>query len=82
MSVTITIPDSVANSAHLTEEEIKQELAITLYQKKRLTFAQARRIADLSRIEFQRLLGSHGVAVYDVSDFEEDMRTLDLTQKP
>ena len=82
MSVTITIPDSVANSAHLTEEEIKQELAITLYQKKRLTFAQARRIADLSRIEFQRLLGSHRVAVYDVSDFEEDMRTLDLTQKP
>ena len=82
MSVTITIPDSIANSAHLTEEEIKQEIAITLYQKKRLTFAQARRIADLSRIEFQRLLGSHCVAVYDVSDFEEDMRTLDLTQKP
>ena len=52
MNLTITIPDSVADSAQLTEEDMKQELAIALFQQKRLGLAQARKIAGMTRIEF------------------------------
>ena len=76
MSVTITIPDSVANSAHLTEAEVRQELAITLYQRKRLTLAQARQITNLTRLEFQRLLSSRRIEIYGVEDLEKDVENL------
>ena len=39
----VTIPDEVLTAAHLTEPELRQELALTLFQQERLTLAQASR---------------------------------------
>jgi predicted HTH domain antitoxin len=74
--MTISIPGDVLRSAGLSEEELRQEIAISLY-KRGATLAQAARIADLSLLEFQKLLASQDVPVhYGVQEFEEDLETL------
>lgn len=76
MSLTITIPDSVLAASPITESEVKQELALVLYQQSRLTLAQARRLAEMSRSDFKRLLVDREIPMYDVADFREDVETL------
>lgn len=75
--MTITIPDSVLESARTSEAELRQEIAVVLYQKERLTLAQASRLAEMDRLQFQHLLASRGLTVhYVVEDFEQDLATL------
>ena len=42
----VTISDEVLNAAHITESEVKQELALAFFQQERLTLAQASRLAE------------------------------------
>ncbi|HBQ97244.1 MULTISPECIES: UPF0175 family protein [unclassified Roseofilum] len=73
----ITIPDEILNSAQLSEADLKVELAISLYQQRKLSTGQARRLADMNLLEFRREISSRGICVnYDVEDFEADMETL------
>lgn len=75
MSVTIT--DDVLDAARMSETELRQELAVMLFQKERLTLAQAARLAGLGRLRFQHILASRDVPVhYDVAEFEADLETL------
>jgi len=61
----------------MTEEERMRELAVALFQMERLTLARACRLAQMDRIEFQRLLASRRIPMhYDVAEFEEDIATL------
>lgn len=60
----------------MSESELKQEIALMFYQQSKLTLAQARRFAEMSRPEFKRLLASRKIPLYDVADFEEDLKTL------
>jgi len=61
----------------MSEAELRQEIAIVLYQKERLTLAQASRLAEMDRLPFQHLLASRGLNVhYGIEDFEQDMATL------
>lgn len=76
MSLTITIPDSVVSSARMTESELKQEIAVMLFQRGRLTLAQSSSFANMTRLEFQRLLGSRQIPIYDVVDFDKDIENL------
>lgn len=43
----VTISDAVLTAAHISEPELKQELALTLFQQERLTLAQASRLAEM-----------------------------------
>lgn len=71
----VTIPDEVVTAAHLNEFEVKQELALTLFQQERLTLAQACRLAGLSQLAFQALLAERQIPVhYGIEDFREDLR--------
>jgi predicted HTH domain antitoxin len=73
----VTIPDEILVAAHISEPELKQELALTLFQRERLTLAQASRLADLSQLAFQRLLAERQIPIhYGVEEFDEDLRTL------
>ncbi len=73
----IIIPDDILQATRMSEDELRQELAVLLYQKEKLTLAQASRLAGLSRLQFQHLLASRRIAVhYDVAEFEEDIKTL------
>jgi predicted HTH domain antitoxin len=74
----VTITDDVLTAAHLTEPQLKQELAITLFQQERLTLAQASRLAEMNQLAFQALLADRRIPVhYGIEEFREDMRAVD-----
>lgn len=78
----VTIPDEVLTAAHITEPELKQELALTLFQQERLTLAQASRLAELGQLAFQALLAERQIPIhYGVEEFREDLRTLRQTER-
>lgn len=48
-----------------------------LFEREKLTLAQASRFAEMSRARFQFLLASRGLPMhYDVEEFEQDLETL------
>ena len=64
-------------AAHLSEPELKQELALALFQQERLTLAQASRIAEVTQLAFQALLAERRIPIhYGIVEFREDLRTL------
>ena len=78
----VTIPDEVLTAAHLSEPELKQELALTLFQQERLTLAQASRLAEMSQLAFQALMADRQIPIhYGVEDFREDVRSLRQTEQ-
>ncbi len=79
----VTISDEVLIAAHLTEPQIRQELALALFQQERLTLAQASRLAETSQLEFQALLAERQIPIhYGVEEFREDLRTLRQMGRP
>ena len=61
----------------MTPQELRQELAIHLFQQGKLSFGKAREMADMTAWAFQQLLGARGIAIhYDVQDYEQDLATL------
>ena len=64
------------------ESELKQELALTLFQQERLTLAQASRLAEMSQLAFQALLAKRQIPIhYGVEEFREDLRALGQTER-
>nr|QNO41793.1 hypothetical protein EABBNKNM_00008 [Methanosarcinales archaeon ANME-2c ERB4]QNO42717.1 hypothetical protein APGODIHH_00006 [Methanosarcinales archaeon ANME-2c ERB4] len=60
------------------KRELMEELALQLYREGIVSFANARRLADLSKIEFHYLLGErHVLRQYDISDYEKDLENID-----
>ena len=72
--LTLTLPRDVLESARLSVEEAKQELAVSLYARGRLSVGKARELAGMSLWAFRQLLAARGVSPhYGVSDLEEDV---------
>ncbi|MCS6831883.1 MAG: UPF0175 family protein, partial [bacterium] len=46
--MSLVIPDEVLQAARMTEEEMKLELAVLLFQKEKLTLGQAAELAGMS----------------------------------
>ncbi len=74
----IDIPEDIILSAKIPrknfEKEIKKELAIQLYREGIITYANARRLSNLGKIEFHFLLGERKIPrQYDLQDFEKDV---------
>jgi predicted HTH domain antitoxin len=77
----VTIPDELLSVAHISEPELKRELALTLFQQDRLTLAQASRLAEMSQLAFQALLAERQIPIhYGTDEFREDMRALRQTE--
>ncbi|MGA1825193.1 MAG: UPF0175 family protein [bacterium] len=75
--MSIVITDDIIQSAHMTENEVKREIAILLFQKGKLTLGQASQLAGTNQLQFQHLLASRMIPIhYDVKEFEEDLKTL------
>ena len=75
--MSITIPDEVLASSGLTENELRRELAIALFQVERLTLAQAAKFADQTQLEFQQVLVSRRVPIhYGPEELDEDLQTV------
>jgi predicted HTH domain antitoxin len=75
--MSVIINDDILQITRMTEEEIRQEIAVLLFQKEKLTLGQASKLAGMSQLQFQHLLSSRQIPVhYDVTEFEEDLKTL------
>lgn len=75
--MSVIIPDDILQATRMTEEELRQEIAVLLFQKERLTLGQASRLVGMSRLQFQHLLASRQIPLhYDIAEFEEDIKTL------
>ena len=72
----IEIPEHLLQAAHTTPDELKVEIAIHLYQQRRLSIGHARELANMSLWEFRQLLASRRIAPhYGIADLDEDMAT-------
>lgn len=75
--MTLTIPDEFLQAARMSEDELRQEIAVMLFEKERLTLAKASLLAGMERLRFQHLLASRGIPIhYGIQDFEQDLATL------
>lgn len=76
-TIAIEIPREVIHATRMKPMELKQELAIHLFQQGRLSFGKAHEMADMTVWVFQQLLGSRGIPIqYGVNDYEEGMTAL------
>ena len=76
---TIEIDDDVYEALQLPEKErspaLKRELAVSLYARDVLSFGKARALAELSKREFQALLGNREIPRhYGERELEEDLK--------
>ncbi len=73
----LIVPKEFLVSAGMSESEMQIELAVHLYATHRLTIGQAKRLAGLDQIAFQKELAKHNVYLnYDVEEFKKDLDTI------
>jgi len=76
-STILEIPQDVLDTARLTVDELRVELAVYLYAEGRLSIGKARELAEMTLWEFRQLLASRRIPPhYDVPDLDEDVATL------
>ncbi|MBH8552752.1 UPF0175 family protein [Nostocaceae cyanobacterium CENA357] len=75
--MSVVIPNEILTTTRMTEDEMKREIAVMLFEKEKLTLGQASRFADMNRIAFQHLLASRQIPIhYGIEDFEQDINNL------
>jgi predicted HTH domain antitoxin len=73
----LEIDQDILDSARLTADEAKVELAVYLYSQRRLSIGKARELAGMSLWAFRQLLASRQISPhYDELDLAEDMVNL------
>lgn len=77
-SMIINIPDQALQTAKISSEELLVDFAVYLYEKKILSIGQARKIADLDLLAFQKELSKRDVYIhFEVEDLEKDLANLE-----
>lgn len=75
--MSVLIPDEILQSTQMSEDELRCEIAVLLFQLGKLSLGQASSLAQLGQWQFQSLLASREIPVhYDVADFDADLKTL------
>ena len=70
----VTLPDELLRTAHLSEAEMKAEIALALFEQERLTLAQAATFAELPQLDFQALMASRDIPIhYDIEELTQDL---------
>lgn len=73
----LMIPDDVLDSARLTIDEMRTELAVHLYASGRLSIGKSHELAGLSLWEFRQILASRRISPhFDSEDLARDLETL------
>lgn len=74
----LILEDETLAAARMSPEELKLELALSLYARERLTLGQAARVAGVSQWRFQQVLAGRGMAVhYDEAELKADRAQLE-----
>ncbi len=78
--MSLIISDSVLRAARMSDRELRQEIAVMLFEQEKLTLAQASRLAEMNQVTFRYLLASREISLhYGVTELEEDIKTLKET---
>ncbi len=80
-TVSLAIPEDILFTVKIPrkkrEAELRKELALQLYREGLISFANARRLAQMSKIGFHYLLGERQIPrQYDLEDYEKDLENL------
>ncbi len=83
--VMVSIPGEVLANVKIPRQnldaELKKHLALQLYREGLVAGAGACRIAGVSKVEFQYLLGEAGICQqYGTDDFSQDLEQLEAWQ--
>jgi predicted HTH domain antitoxin len=75
----INIPDERIKAAQISANELLLDIAVYLYDKERLSMAQARKLAGLDIVSFQKALAARNVFIkYDLNDLDTDIQNMNL----
>ena len=75
--MTVTLPENIPALQKMTEAEVKQELALSLYAARKITLVQAADLGMMSFFDFQALLRDRRIPQhYDENDLEKDLMVL------
>ncbi|NEN24291.1 UPF0175 family protein [Cryomorpha ignava] len=78
----LLIKKDILEKAEITAEELTIEIAVHLYDTSRLSMGQARNLAQLDQISFQKQLAKRDVYVkYDIEDLETDLENLRILKE-
>jgi predicted HTH domain antitoxin len=76
-TTSLEIPQDILDSARLSIDQVRTELAVHLYEQGRLSIGKAHELAGLSLWEFRQLLGSRRISPhFEAADLEQDRVTL------
>ncbi|HRF63887.1 MAG TPA: UPF0175 family protein [Candidatus Competibacter sp.] len=76
-TTTLEIPQAVLDAAQMNTQDVRRELALTLYAQQRLSLGKARELAGLSLWEFRQWLATRRIeAHYDTDDLQDDLDAL------
>lgn len=72
------IADETLQACGMTEAEFKQEIALLLFDARKLSLGNACKLAQIDKVEFQKLLKQRQIPLYeyDVEDLELDLKNL------
>lgn len=76
--MSLIIPEEILQASQLTPSEFRRKIALYLFQTSRLTLGYASQLAEMSQNDFRQMLNQHNIPLYmyDVEDFELDMKNL------
>ncbi|PSN10606.1 hypothetical protein C7293_27470 [filamentous cyanobacterium CCT1] len=76
--MSVVISDEILEASQLTPGEFRQEIAVYLFQMGHLTLGFASQLAEVPLDTFRQLLKQRNIPlyVYDVEDFELDIKNL------
>lgn len=76
----LIISDDTLSKAQLSADELLIDLACYLYDKKRMSMGQARRLASLDHISFQKELSNRDIYIhYTEQDLKKDLDNLGIS---
>ncbi len=78
--MSVLISDEILQASQLTSSKFRQEIALHLFQTERLTLGYASQLAKLPLNNFRELLKQRNIPlyIYDVEDFELDLKNLQV----
>jgi predicted HTH domain antitoxin len=73
----LELDDQIIQSTGLSQEELRVELAVQLYEQGKITVGQGGRMTGMGNIKFQQELGKRQIpSAYDRDDLDSDLQTL------
>jgi len=77
----LELPEEVLRHVKIPRQQwnsvLKRELALQLYREGMLSFANARRLAEMEKLDFYMLLGERQIPrQYNIEDYEQDLDNL------